>query len=269
MNRKVPRVRALIAEDDFSAVDVGVEKSAAQIGQKHLVLGSIQETQKLPRLDDGDRVAEIVFGELIELEDVDLAAVIADDLQKSKDVPESDGGERRRFGDAAGRGQGDRRRLRKVRHLLFRNDVVQSLHHSQECGRLVFARMRHVVGNDGADAARPGAHDHDAIGEKHRLFDQVRYHHHALERERELAAPGPKSIHLAAKALGGENVQGAEGFIHAEQFGPAPGPGRCRRAASFLRTVPWGRPLQSLPVPPRRCSGERDRWRWRGRDPVR
>ena len=67
----------------------------------------------------------------------------------------------------------------------------------------------------------PSAHDHDAIRQKDGLLDQMRNHHHALERKRQLASAGPESINLAAQTFGGENIQGAERLIHAKQLRPA------------------------------------------------
>ena len=81
--------------------------------------------------------------------------------------------------------------------------------------------MGHVVLDDRADMAGPSAHHDDAIGQEDGLLDQVRDHHDAFERERQLASAGPEAIDLAAQAFGGEDIQGAERLIHAEQFRPA------------------------------------------------
>ena len=79
----------LLPEKALAAIDVGIQKPPAKFGQKHLIFRSVEKTKQFPGFHDRNRVPEIVFGKLIELEDIDLAAVIADDFHQPEDVTQS------------------------------------------------------------------------------------------------------------------------------------------------------------------------------------
>ena len=177
--------------------------------------------EHLAGLDDGDRVAEIVTGELIEIEDVHLAAVVADDFHESEDVAEIGRGEGRGLRDLAW-GFNDHRRFGHIGHLLLGDHIVDALDGALKDRGLVFPGVRDVVLNDGSDAAGASAHDDDAIGEEDGLLDVVGNNDDALRLEGELAlTAGPHAVNFTAETFGGEDVEGAARLIHAEEFGRA------------------------------------------------
>jgi hypothetical protein len=105
---------------------------------------------------------------------------------------------------------------------------------------------------------RAGAHHDDPVGQEDGFLDHVGDDDDALERERQLAsAAGPEAVDLAAQAFGGEDVQGAERLVHAEQFGPA-GQG-AGDADALLHSATEFLGIGLFEIPPvrrRRCSAD-------------
>ena len=87
--------------------------------------------------------------------------------------------------------------------------------------------MRNRVAHDLADVPGHRPHDHDAVGQEDRFFDQVRDHHDAFEARRRQArrsfegpaAGHPQVVDFVAEGLRGEDVEGVERLVHGEQLG--------------------------------------------------
>ncbi len=208
----MPSVRTTPAEEHPLLRLGGAKDLPAPRRHPHEVARRLHHSQHLRRFDDGDRVAEVVRGDGVELEEVLLAAVVAQDLEKAQDLARPgvrDGPE----GSHGRPGTGCRGLL--LGQVDAGDDVVDLLHHPEKFRVPVLAGMRQRVDDLLLDRSGVRAEDDDAVAEIHRLVDQVRDHQDGRQRAR---AVRPEPVDLGPQQLRREDVERRERLVHAEEL---------------------------------------------------
>jgi len=65
---------------------------------------------------------------------------------------------------------------RLVRHVFRHDDLVNLPYELQKSRRQRVAGVGNRIADDSGDVPRHGPHDHDAVGQKDRFFDEMRDH---------------------------------------------------------------------------------------------
>ncbi len=206
------------AEELFLAEDLGVGVGSAGGGDGGVALVDGEEAEELGGIDDGKQVVDLegeVVGETV---DVVLTVVVEEELEQAGDAAGTGVGEHlvvhlALVADGASGGGGGQRGGLGVG---LGEDLVDVVDELGEGGGFAVARVGEADLEVGADVAGVAAEDDDAVGEQDGFFDVVG------DDEDGLGGDGlflPELEEFGAEVLGGENVEGAEGLVHEENFG--------------------------------------------------